>query len=52
MRSDAGYFPPYSIVTKEAATVSNVQVWASICFGAACKNYLCDSLQGQIRGYR
>lgn len=41
-----------SIVTKEAATVSYAQIWASICFGAACKNYLCESLRGQIRGYR
>lgn len=42
----------YSIVTNEAATESHVQVWISICFGAACKNYLYESLRGQIRGYR
>lgn len=51
MRARMSGISLYSIVTKEAATVSNVQVWASVCFGAACKNYLCESLQGQNTGY-
>lgn len=30
----------YSSVTKEAPRASHGQVWASICFGAARKNYM------------